>query len=136
MRYKEMPKLLLAGITFVIFIMGPFIIQLRNGGALDFSGLLSNISESIGDTLFELGGELHAVLAIVQTINTLYDSIPKLILEKYYGNTELGVFSAIAYISLAGGLVVTAITTGYATELALLLKKNKYNSVLLLKRDT
>lgn len=65
-------------------------------------------------------------LAIVQTINTLYDSVPKLVLESNFGNSELGIFSAIAYVSLAGGLVVTAISTGYATELALLIKKERY----------
>lgn len=67
-------------------------------------------------------------LAIVQTVNTLYDSIPKLVLEANYGNSELGVFSAISYVSLTGGLVVTAITTGYATELAILLKREHYRS--------
>lgn len=68
-------------------------------------------------------------LAVVQTINTLYDSIPKLFLESNFGNIELGVFSAISYVSLAGGLVVTAISTGYATDLAILIKKEKYRLV-------
>lgn len=82
----------------------------------------------ISKTDFKAIIHLCLPLAIVQTINTLYDSIPKLVLEANYGNSELGVFSAITYVSLTGGLVVTAITTGYATELAVLLKKERYRN--------
>lgn len=64
-------------------------------------------------------------LAIVQTINTLYDSIPKLFIEGSFGKGELGIFSATSYMSLAGGIVVTAITTAYATELAQMIKRSE-----------
>lgn len=61
LRYKKIPKILLLFIFVIIFLAGPIIIQLRNGGNVHFSDLFMNIRNSIGEALFELGGQLHAV---------------------------------------------------------------------------
>jgi O-antigen/teichoic acid export membrane protein len=57
-------------------------------------------------------------LAFVASINVLYDSLPKYFVEHYMTLEDLGVFSAISYVSLIGGLFVTGITVTFSTKLA------------------
>lgn len=61
LRYKRIPRILFVIIFVVVFMAGPVIIHLRNGGNVTFSDMFINIRNSIGESLFELGAQLHAV---------------------------------------------------------------------------
>lgn len=57
-------------------------------------------------------------LAFVSAVNVLYDTIPKYFIEYKVSINALGIFSATSYISLIGGLFVTAITLTFVTNLS------------------
>jgi O-antigen/teichoic acid export membrane protein len=50
-----------------------------------------------------------APLGVSVTVASLSANIPKYVLEAYHGSKPLGIFAAMAYLILAGGLVVNAL---------------------------
>lgn len=64
-------------------------------------------------------------LGIVSTINSLYDSVPKLFIERYIGIEMLGIYSATSYITLVGGLFISGITLTFSPQLSKMLKDGK-----------
>lgn len=56
-RFKEVPKFILAISVLLIFIISPMIVSLRN----NIFSIEGSILESIGESLFELGAQLHCV---------------------------------------------------------------------------
>lgn len=61
LRYHEIPKKLILGMILVVLLGGPLIVQLRRGFTVEFSSIFSDIGQSLGESFFELGGQLHSV---------------------------------------------------------------------------
>lgn len=61
LRYKKVPTTILVASIITVFIFGPLVVQLRNGGAVSIDSVFQNISEGVAESFYELGGELHAV---------------------------------------------------------------------------
>jgi len=57
-------------------------------------------------------------LGIAMMLLSLYTNLPRFVLNKYVGAAGVGVFAAITYISMIGGLLVTAIGTAVAPRLS------------------
>jgi O-antigen/teichoic acid export membrane protein len=57
-------------------------------------------------------------LGITMMLISLHANAPRFIIEKYLGSSGLGVFAAIAYLSLAGAMVVNAIGSAASPRLA------------------
>lgn len=75
-------------------------------------------------TLRRLG--LRALpLGIAMMLISLYANLPRFVLNKYVGASGVGVFAAINYISMIGGLLVTAVGTAFAPRLSQYAQGNK-----------
>ncbi len=61
---------------------------------------------------------LSLPLAFVAMLVSLYPNIPRYIIERYLGKYQLGIFSAIAYLMVAGSTVVNALGQSAAPKLA------------------
>ena len=65
-------------------------------------------------------------MALVSSINVLYDSIPKYFIEYNLSIDALGIFAATSYISLIGGLLVSAITLTFVTNLSKVISRGDH----------
>jgi O-antigen/teichoic acid export membrane protein len=75
-------------------------------------------------TLRRLG--LRALpLGIAMMLISLYSNLPRFVLNKYVGASGVGVFAAINYISMIGGLLVTAVGTAITPRLSQYAHGNK-----------
>ncbi len=57
-------------------------------------------------------------LGIAMMLISVYGNLPRFVLNKYVGAAGVGVFAAITYMSMAGGLLVTAVGTAMAPRLS------------------
>jgi O-antigen/teichoic acid export membrane protein len=57
-------------------------------------------------------------LGVVMMLISLNANIPRYIIERYLGERELGIFSALAYLMVAGGIVVSALGESASPRLA------------------
>jgi O-antigen/teichoic acid export membrane protein len=62
--------------------------------------------------------KLTASLGIVGWMSQLFNSIPRLILDKYAGVKEVGYFAAISSLLVAGGMIATAVGQAVCPRLA------------------
>lgn len=63
---------------------------------------------------------LAAPLGLVVGLISLSSTLPRLFIERSLGHADLGVYSALAYVTVAGSIVVTALGTALTTRLAAL----------------
>ncbi len=68
-------------------------------------------------TLRKLIG-LALPLGVVMMLTSLNANIPRYIIERYLGERELGIFAALAYLIVAGGIVVSALGESASPRLA------------------
>lgn len=69
------------------------------------------------DNLFKLAA-LAAPLGIVMMFNSLNTNIPRYLLERSFGERELGIFAAMAYLMVAGTTVISALGQSASPRLA------------------
>jgi O-antigen/teichoic acid export membrane protein len=77
-------------------------------------------------------------LGLVMTLLSLTTNIPRYVLERYGGTTEVGIFAALAYSIVALNLVVQALSQSVMTRLAYLFSQRMFKDFcgLLLKLST
>jgi O-antigen/teichoic acid export membrane protein len=49
---------------------------------------------------------------------SLYANVPRFVLSKYAGPSAVGIFAAISYVSMIGGMLVTAVGTAVAPRMS------------------
>lgn len=57
-------------------------------------------------------------LGIAMMLISLYASVPRFVLSKYAGSGAVGIFAAISYVSMIGGMIVTAVGTAIAPRMS------------------
>ncbi|AGT33676.1 hypothetical protein M493_17340 [Geobacillus genomosp. 3] len=70
--------------------------------------------------------KLALPLGIVLMLGSLYTNIPRIIIEKYLGEEQLGYFAAIAYLIVAGNTFIGAIGQAAAPRLAILFSEKNF----------
>jgi O-antigen/teichoic acid export membrane protein len=70
--------------------------------------------------------KLALPLGIVLMLGSLYTNIPRIVIEKYLGEEQLGYFSAIAYLIVAGNTFIGAIGQAAAPRLAVLFSEKNF----------
>ncbi|MGE6229110.1 oligosaccharide flippase family protein [Paenibacillus chitinolyticus] len=79
---------------------------------------------------------LSIPLGLVMMINSLNTNIPRYFLEKVSGLQQLGYFSAMAYIFVAGGTIITAIGQSITPRLAEYYSSNQWEKYISLVKKT
>lgn len=69
-------------------------------------------------------------LGIVSLINSLNTNIPRYILEYTSGINEVGIYSALSYILIASGMIITPVSLLIAPRLATAYNKRKVSQIL------
>jgi O-antigen/teichoic acid export membrane protein len=80
-------------------------------------GRLSKGRQTNWEILFELA-KLALPLGIIIGLISLTANAPRYYIERYRGESELGIFAAISYLSIAGNAVVQALAQSAAPRLA------------------
>jgi O-antigen/teichoic acid export membrane protein len=57
-------------------------------------------------------------LGIAMMMLSLYANVPRFVLSKYAGPSAVGIFAAISYVSMIGGMLVTAVGTAVAPRMS------------------
>lgn len=70
--------------------------------------------------------KLALPLGIVLMLGSLYTNIPRIVIEKYLGEEQLGYFAAIAYLIVAGNTFIGAIGQAAAPRLAILFSEKNF----------
>ncbi|WMV76115.1 oligosaccharide flippase family protein [Geobacillus thermodenitrificans] len=70
--------------------------------------------------------KLALPLGIVLMLGSLYINIPRIVIEKYLGEEQLGYFAAIAYLIVAGNTFIGAIGQAAAPRLAILFSEKSF----------
>lgn len=73
---------------------------------------------------------LSLPLGFVMMLISLSSNIPRYFIERYVGEYELGIFSAISYLMVAGGTIVNALGQAASPRLARLFAERKKEALL------
>lgn len=60
-RFRRTPKMLLLALALFIFVISPFIVSYRTGNSVQGESIQDNMTEKVGESLFELGGQMAPV---------------------------------------------------------------------------
>jgi O-antigen/teichoic acid export membrane protein len=80
-------------------------------------GRLSEVRKPKWATLFDLA-KLALPLGIIMGLISLTANAPRYYIERYRGESELGIFAAISYLAVAGNAIVQALAQSAAPRLA------------------